>query len=241
MATTGQKPSGEGEGGPEFQGTVVRNPVDALAATTGVSGPHQVWFPASKADVAAAVAGTQGLRTFVRSGMRAEAGDTIDAAGGAVINLTALKGVSVTKDVVHAEAAATARSVARRLAESGLALPLAYNPQQSIASGVLHGGPSCLMRTLGPLSDYVSALEVVTPAGELKTLSGLSALGDARDGNAVITDIAFKPIAAEGLWMVRKSFPYPEKERFAAIVKALFLDEPFQPLPPRCDLVLDAY
>src|SRR5262249_52360658 len=112
------------------------------------------------------------------------------------------------------------------------------NPHQSIAASVVNEGPSCLMRTLGPLSSYVSSLDVVMPDGTPTTLSGSNALADARARNAVVTEIAFKPAPADDLWMIRESFAYPGKEEFAALIKALFLNTK---VPKRSDLALDAY
>ena len=231
------KPVGAKMQPPEFQGSIVRSPFDALTAAAGVTGANQVWFPKSKADVATAVALTKDQRTLVRSGMQAAATDATDAGGGVVIHLAALKDVSVKNGVVNAEAGSTTETVARHLSENGLALPLADSPQKSIASNVLDDGPSCLIRTLGPLSDYVSRLGGVTPAGQPVTRSGAGAVAQARADNVVITGVTFKPARANNLWMLRKSFPYPGNERFEALAKALFSNPQ---IPARADVVLDA-
>jgi FAD/FMN-containing dehydrogenase len=222
---------------PTFQGSIVESTSDALTTATGVVGAHQVWFPKTKADVAAAVARSRNQLTLVRSGVQAATTDVAEAAGGIVINLAALNNIAIKAGVVSAEAAATTRDVAESLEEHGLALPLLDNPQKSIVSNALDDGPSCLVRTLGPLSDYVSKLTGVTPAGQPMTRSGSSALEKAKADNAVITGVTFKPVRATGLWLLRKSFLYPGKDHFATLVKALFLNSQ---IPQQCDIVLEA-
>ncbi len=238
MAKQSPKPGGVAKGRPEFLGRVVHHPLKATAAAAGVEDPHQVWYPRDQADVAAAVVRSRNVKTFVRSGTQAAATDSVDASGGVVIDLAALQGVAGDKGVVTAEAAATVAAVARQLSKDGLALPLVENPRQSIASSVLYAGPSCLARTLGPLSDYVTKVKAVTPAGRPRTLAGKSAVGQARDDKSVLTEFAFKGKSARGLWSERRAFPYPGEEEFAALLEALFLGEP---VPAKCDLVVDAY
>jgi FAD/FMN-containing dehydrogenase len=69
------------------------------------------------------------------------------------------------------------------------------------------------------------------------TRSGSAAVGRVRADNAVITGVTFKAPEADNLWMFRKVFPYPGKERFSALLKALFLNTS---VPSRADVVLDA-
>ena len=223
---------------PEFEGRVVRSPPTDLARAAGVTGRHEVWIPDSKADVAAAVAHTQNRKLIVRSGMQAAVSDVVHASGGVVVNLVHLNKIATTEGEVRAEAGATCGHMAAHLAEKHLALPLSNNPYQSIASSVVNEGPSCLMRTLGPLSSYVSSLDIVTPDGAPTTLSGANALADAKALNAVVTEVAFKPAPTDDLWMIRESFAYPGKAEFTALIKALFLNTK---VPRRSDLVLDAY
>ena len=223
----------------KFMGRIVKSPLDALTAFSGVRSTREVLFPESKADVATAIRLSQNGRVFFRSGRQAAAvTDGVDAVDGVVINLAELNNLDIKKGIVSAEVAATCGEMAENLAEHGLALPLGNNPQQSIASTVLHDGPSCLMRTLGPLSDYVYKLSAVAPDGKPMTRSGISAVARSRDSNAVITGVTFKPASATKLWMFRRSFPYPGKDQFASLAKALFLD---RNIPPHSDLVLDAF
>ncbi len=238
MAKQVPEPGGVGKKRPEFLGRVVHYPLKTTAAAAGVENPHQVWYPRDQADVATAVVRSQNVKTFVRSGTQATATDAVDATGGVVINLAALRGVSGANGVVTAEAAATVGAVALQLAADGLVLPLVDNPRQSIASSVLHGGPSCLARTLGPLSDYVTKVKAVTPTGRPTAHAGKSAVEKAREGKSVVTEFAFKGKSPKGLWMERRAFPYPGKEEFAALLEALFLGEP---VPAKCDLVVDAF
>ena len=222
-----------------FQGRIVRAPLDALTAASGVKVPRAVLFPRSQADVATAVALSQKERVFVRSGTQAAAAtDMVDAAGAVVINLGELTKVGISRGVMKAEVGATTGKMAQHLMEGGFALPLGNNPEQCVAASVLHEGPSCLMRTLGPLSDYVSSVNVVSPAGAPMTLAEESPVAQSRDSNAVMTQVNFKPAPAKNLWMFRKSFPYPGKEQFAALLRALLMDAK---IPEKADLVLDAF
>lgn len=222
-----------------FVGRIVRTPFDALAAASGTKVPRAILFPKSQADVATAVALSQKERVFVRSGTQAAAAtDMVDAAGAVVINLAELTNIDIVDGIIKAEVATTAGKMAEHLVERGFALPLGNNPEQSIAANVLQEGPSCLMRTLGPLADYVSSLRVVSPAGKSMTLSAASPVAQARASNAVITQVNLKPASAKNLWMFRKSFPYPGKDQFAALLRALLLHSQ---IPARSDLVLDAF
>src|SRR4051794_21607436 len=113
-----------------FLGRIVKSPLDALAAASGVKGKNEVWFPRSKEDVASAVTLSQDQRASFRSGTQADAAtDAVDAAGGIVINLAGLKKVDVASGVASAEAAATTGAMAKALAEHDLALPLGDNPR----------------------------------------------------------------------------------------------------------------
>lgn len=220
-----------------FKGRVELPPFDALSALAGVKGASQVWFPKTKADVATAVVNSKDRRTLVRSGLQAATANVADAAGGVVIHLAALKKVGVRKSVLSAEAAATTSSVAEQLTQHGLALPLLDSPLKSIASNVLEDEPSCLIRTLGPLSKYITKISGVSPAGKSISRSGATAINRIKEENAVVTGVTFKPAEAKDLWMFRKSFPYPGKELFASLVKSIFLNPH---VPAQADVVLDA-
>ncbi len=162
---------------PGFLGRIVQFPLGLHAAASGMKGPHQQWFPISKADVALAVQHAQHLRMFVKSGLQAAAAtDAVDASGSVVLNLAELNKISIANGIVNVEPGATTKALADNLVKDDLALPLSDNPEQSIASDVLHDGPSCLMRTLGPLAGYVAAIETVGSAGQPMTLPGTTAL-----------------------------------------------------------------
>lgn len=224
---------------PTIQGMIVKVPVDALIASLGVKSPREVVFPRTQADVATAVKLSQKDRVFVRSGTQpAAVTDVIDGAGAVIINLAELKKVDVKKKgVVSAEAAATSAMIVKGLEANNLALPLVDNPKQSIVPSVLNDGPSCLMRTLGPLSGYMSSLSAVMPDGTAVTQIGAAAAALSQTGAAVITSVDFTPAPAATLWMFRRSFPYPGKDTLAALLRALFVQTA---IPSRSDLVLDA-
>ena len=232
---------GSDDGGdqlPEFlDGTVQLHLGDSPSAS-GVTGPHQIWFPKSKAAVGKAVSLARSVKTFVRSGIQAAASDVVDATGGVVIDLASLNNVHVKGGSLTAEPGATTRKVANHLAEHGLVLPLADRPLKSIASSVLGDGPSCLLRTLGPLSKYVDKLSAVSSSGRAMKRTVESALEELRDDRAVMTGVSFKPVSNKPLWTIRKSIPYPGNEMFAALAKSLFLNPK---IPKGSDVVLDAF
>ena len=165
----------------------------------------------------------------------------VDGTDAVVINLSELEHVTIKKDKVKAEAAATTKQIAEHLAKHALVLPLSDNPLKSIASNVLHEEPSYLMRSLGSLSDYISKIRAVQPSGKTVTLKGsahASCVDQCKAANAVITEIEFKATPAKDLWMLRETCPYPGQERFLNIARALFVKTK---LSKRTDLVLDAY
>ena len=141
-----------------------------------------------------------------------------------VINLSNMTRIDQTDDLVEAEAGVTNRKLLKHLTKHKLAIPIPYNPHQSIVASLVHDNPSTLMRTLGPISDFVSSLDVVTTDGQARTLSGEGAIADARTSDALVTQVSFKQVPFTDLWLIRRSFPYPGKEEFTAIIKALFLD-----------------
>lgn len=224
-----------------FLGRIVSSVDDFQGTVSDVIGPHQVWFPRSRADVATAVTLSENQKTFIRSGIQVARQDVVDGAGGIVINLRELVNIAINKDEVRAEAAATTEAVAERLANQGLVLPLSGNPLKSIASNVINEGSSYLMRSLGPLSNYVSKIRAVKPNGKPVTLKGsvdVSCVDQCHTAHAVITEVEFKAAPVKGLWMYRETCLYPGQERFLEISRALFMGTS---LPEKCDLVLDAY
>ncbi len=155
-----------------------------------------------------------------------------------MINLANMTRIDQADDLVKVEAGVTNRKLLKHLTKHKLAIPIPYNPHQSIVASLVDDAPSTLMRTLGPISDFVSSLDVVNTDGQARTLSGEGAIADARTSDALVTEVSFKQVPSTDLWMIRRLFPYPGKEEFTAIIKALFLDSK---VPQRSDLVLDAY
>ncbi|MEQ1505933.1 MAG: FAD-binding protein [Myxococcota bacterium] len=221
----------------EFRGRSVRAPLESMFAPLGVAHPRQIWIPMSPADLATAIALSRGQRTFVRSGIVATTTETVDAGGGIVIQLTELNEVDVKGDVVHAYAGATVEAVSARLFEHGLALPLSDVPSLSVASNVLNEGPSPLMRTLGALSDYVTRVKGVTADAGAIVRNGPKALARVVEAEAVLGAVEFTPAQADDLWMERRTMPYPGREAFLALTRALFVGTT---IPERSDVVLDA-
>ena len=222
-----------------FTGRVVKFPGDALTTLSGMKSAREIVFPGSRTDVATAITRLQNEKVFVRSGTQAAAAsDVADAAGGIVINLAGLNSLAIRNGVASAEAGATSGQMTELLRTQDLALPFPDNPHQSIGSAVLNEEPACLMRTLGPLSGYVSRLSSVAPDGKAITRSGTSALALSRESKGIITGVTFRPASATNLWMSRRSFPYPGKDVFTTLARALFLNTQ---IPLKSDLVLDAF
>ena len=206
-----------------------------------------VRFPRSDDEVVQAIKDALVLKksVFFKAGNQpaAKTDVSVDATGGMVININALYKINsslpmdAASDVIVAEAAAKNKDIAKYLAKHQLALPLGSDPEQSIVSGLLRNRPTCLMRTLGPLSDYVTRISVVTPNAEKKSI--LYADYDP-ESNAVITEVTFKAGEANKLWMFGTTFLYPGKEKFASLARALFLKSAEQ-IPKSTDLVLDAF
>ena len=224
-----------------FKGKVLSSTCDFQTAATDVAGPHHVWYPESPEDVATAIALSHEHKTFVRSGAQVAQQDMVDGSGGIVINLSELNDITLKDGMVRAEAAATAEDLAKFLSDNDLVLPITDNPLKSVASCVLGDGASNLMRSLGPLSDYVIEINAVEPNGTSTTLN-VSAGNTCRDQcltcKAVITEVAFKSVPVADLWMLRFTSIYPGYDDFLELARALFIDSD---IPSKCDLVLDAY
>ncbi len=225
-----------------FKGKVILSVNDPQSSLFDVTGPHHVLYPTDDKDVHAAVldAHKKDWKTFIRSGNHLRKNDKVDGTGGVVINLRNLSNVEVKKDEVIAQAGATIEEVFKKLSEQNYALPLVENPLVSITSNVLYEGdhPSCLMRSLGPLSRCVSEISGVMPNGELKTFQSENCVEECKTSGLVVTQIKFIPKPAKSLSMCSVNFVYPGKERFLKIVKSLFKDSSRL---ENTDLLLEAY
>lgn len=225
----------------EFRGKIISSDYDFQAVASDVIGPHQVWYPKSRADVERAIKLSQNEKVFIRSGIQVTKQDIVDGTGGIVINLKDLINVTVEGNEVKAEAAVTTEMITEHLVEHSLVLPLNDNPLKSIVSNLLNDGPSYLMRSLGSLSSYVTKIRAVKPNGKpaiFRGQGGTSCLERCQASKAIITQVEFKAAPAKGLWMFRKTCPYPGRERFLKIARALFLKAD---LSDHTDLALDAY
>jgi FAD/FMN-containing dehydrogenase len=224
-----------------FKGRVIPSNWDFQNTITDVTGSHHVWYPASKDDVATAIDLSKNQKTFVRSGKQVARQDEVDGSDGVVINLSELVKVTIGGNKVVVEAAATPEDIMEHLTEHRLALPLSDDPLKSIASNVLNESVSYLTRSLGPLPDYISEINAVTPDGTPITFQAstvLSCLAQCQESKCVITEVTFEAVPAQGLWMQRFSFPYPGYDEFLRLAQGLFLESD---IPENCDLVLDFY
>lgn len=225
----------------KFAGRVIPSDYDFQTIISDITGSHQVWYPKSQEDVAAAIALSRGFKTFVKSGRQVARQDIVDGTNGIVINLSELVQVSVQSNLVIVEAAATYEDVVEQLTVSGLALPISDDPLKSIVSIVLSESLTYFSRSLGTLSDFVSELRAVEPDGTpaiFDSSENLSCLERWQKSKGVITQVTLEASPAENLWMQRHTFPYPGASEFLTLLQALFSDTD---LPMQCDLVLDVY
>lgn len=224
-----------------FKGRIIPSNWDFQNTITDVSGFHYVWYPASKDDVATAIDLSKSQRTFVRSGRQVAKQDEVAENGAdmVVINLSELTNVTIEGNKVVAEAAATSEDIVEHLVKHRLVLPLSDDPLKSIASNILNESISCLTRSLGPLSDYISAIDAVKPDGTpitFKDSTGVSCLTLCQESKSIVTEITFAAVPAQNLWMKRFSIPYPGNDEFLRLAQGLFLGSK---VPDNCDLVLD--
>ncbi|MFA9462165.1 FAD-binding oxidoreductase [Thiohalorhabdus sp. Cl-TMA] len=126
------------------------------------------------ADVAAAVnlAREQHLEVAVRSGGHNVAGTSV-CDGGIVIDLSAMRGVWVDPQHrrVRAQGGATLGDVDREAQAFGLATPLGAVSVTGIAGLTLNGGLGHLRRQFGLSCDNLTAMEIVTADGRIRTAS----------------------------------------------------------------------
>lgn len=207
-----------------FQGKIISSFHDCQSSCTGVTGPHHVFYPNDVEDVARAVELSRNWRTFIRSGTHTTQDDAVDGTGGIVINLKHLSDIDISGQKVKTQAGATIDVVLEKLAKNNLALPLADNPLKSISSNVLYeeGDSSCLMRSLGPLSQYVYKINRVRPDEEPVSVSRVATVRQCKESKSVVTQVKFKAEPANNLCMFRVNFPYPGQKRFRDIAKTLF-------------------
>jgi FAD/FMN-containing dehydrogenase len=123
----------------------------------------------SVADVeqAVAFAAEHKLLTAVKSGGHNIAGNAV-CEGGLVLDLSAMKGVTVDPDAETArvEAGALLADVDAATQAHGLALPLGINSTTGLAGLTLGGGYGWLSRKFGLTIDSLVAVDIVTPDGQ---------------------------------------------------------------------------
>jgi FAD/FMN-containing dehydrogenase len=229
-----------------FKGRVIPSNWDFQNTITDISGSHHVWYPVSQDDVATAIKLSKHQKTFVRSGKQVAKQDRVDGSNGVAIDLSELTNVTIKGNKVVLEAAATSENIVEHITEHSLALPLSDDPLKSIASNVLNESISYLTRSLGSLPSYISEIKAVQPDGTPiafpistdRPCTGASCLAQCQESQGIITQLTFKAVPAQSLWMQRYSFPYPGHDEFLRLAQDLFLGSD---LPANCDLVLDFY
>jgi FAD/FMN-containing dehydrogenase len=128
----------------------------------------------STADVVAAVnaARENELLVSIRGGGHNVAGTAVND-GGIVIDLSAMRGVSVdpVARTARVQGGATWVDVDRATQEFGLATPGGKVSTTGVAGFTLHGGMSWLMRKYGLALDNLRSVEIVTADGHVRTAS----------------------------------------------------------------------
>jgi FAD/FMN-containing dehydrogenase len=142
----------------------------------------------------------RGLRVRARSGGHSYAGySTI--AGGIVLDLRLLKGITVDRRAGTATVGAGAQliDIAAALAAHGATLPSGSCPSVGISGVTLGGGFGLAARSLGLTTDNLRGVEIVTPDAELRTVDArhdpelLWALRGGGGGNfGVVTAFTFR-------------------------------------------------
>ncbi|GAA3628936.1 FAD-binding oxidoreductase [Microbacterium awajiense] len=138
----------------------------ARAFHSGTGEPDLVVRVASVSDVAVAVtdAAADGRAVLVRSGGHSGFGEI---PGGTTIDLAELDAIEVDDDLVRVGGGATWGSVARALAEHGLALSSGDTASVGVGGLTLGGGIGWMVRAWGLAADQLVGVQLVTAAGDI--------------------------------------------------------------------------
>lgn len=223
----------------DFRGRIISSSHDPRAFSSGITGSHLVLYPNDEQGVKQAIlrTGGKGPQVLIRSGTHFTQKDKEEGTDKVVINLVNLSGVTLNRRTVEIRAGTSTEKVFKKLGKQGFVIPLAANPLMSVVSNVLHEdeNPSCLMRSLGPLSNCISQIRAVNPDGTAVVFRSVTRC---KESQSTVTEVSFKPKIVQNLSMFCLNFLYPGQEDFRRIINALFT---YNGLSRNTDLMLDTY
>jgi FAD/FMN-containing dehydrogenase len=154
-----------------------------------------------------------GLASATRAGGHCFAGRS--STRGVVIDVSPMRSVSVSGDVVTVGAGATSGEVYEVLQERGLAIPAGTCPTVGAAGVTLGGGLGILGRTHGVTSDHLLAAQIVVADGRILDVDDghhenlFWALRGAGAGNfGVVTSLVLGTVPAPKVTNVHLSWPF---------------------------------
>jgi FAD binding domain/Berberine and berberine like len=154
-----------------------------------------------------------GLASATRAGGHCFAGRS--STRGVVIDVSPMRSVSVSGDVVTVGAGATSGEVYEALQEHGLAIPAGTCPTVGVAGVTLGGGLGILGRTHGVTSDHLLAAQIVVADGRVLDVDDdhqqdlFWALRGAGAGNfGVVTSLILGTVPAPDVTNVHLSWPF---------------------------------
>jgi FAD/FMN-containing dehydrogenase len=154
-----------------------------------------------------------GMTSAMRAGGHCFAGRS--STRGVVIDVSPMRSVSVSGDVVTVGAGATSGEVYEALQEHGLAIPAGTCPSVGVAGVTLGGGLGILGRAHGVTSDHLLAAQIVLADRRILSVDDghhedlFWALRGAGAGNfGVITSLVLSTVPAPAVTNVRLSWPF---------------------------------
>ena len=217
-----------------FEGHIVSQVDDPNSKYTDFDGNPIILYPWSDKGLQHAVKLRErlGKKGFLRSGLSSSGDDRRSAEGGLVVDLSYFSNIQVAESLnaddclpVTADAAVRNSQLARALVQANAFLPIGDNQVKSVVSSLLSDQPGYFGRSMGHLRNYVNELHVITPQGEVRSVSkDATDFASVLDGSfgGVIKAISFSavPPSREVVHVVRASSIYTH-ENFAAALDLL--------------------
>ncbi|MDB5579624.1 MAG: hypothetical protein JWR80_4800 [Bradyrhizobium sp.] len=213
-----------------FEGRIVPHDDDPLGKYSDFIDRPTILYPWSDAALCQAIRLKQhlGHKGFLRSGLSSSGDGPLQGEGGIVVDFSGFTRITVRKTgedgriAIDVEAGADTRQLADELIRNDAFLPLGDNPVQSVVASVLSGKPGRFDRSMGRLRDYVEALEVITPQGELASFAkGCGEFDSILDGSfgGAIKAVTFSAVtaASKAVEVMCARFVYAKADFEAAI------------------------